>query len=434
MSNTLLTPTQVLREALRVLHNNLVFVKKINKGYSKEFAIEGAKVGTTVNVRLPNQYYVSKQTALQAQNTNETTVPVTLTTNYQVGLNFTQNELTLSLDDFSKRILTPAMATLASRIDYDGLALAADSVYNIVGTAGTTPGTSSTFSGSDENYDYTSPAIFLNAGAKMSSFAAPKDRRGIVVNPVSQARSVAGLSGLLNDQASVGDQYINGSIGHALGFDFAEDQNVNVLTVGTRAGSHGVGGHFSITQTNVTGDTNLYVTWASDSNTNNTIVQGEVVNVAGVYSVNPENQQSTGLLQDFVVTATTTMPTAGTQFPLPVSPSIIVAGSQIANGTVNALPTSSAVVTIRTSASATTAVASAQFPQNIAYHPDFMTLATADLEMPRGVDFAARETYDGISILIVRAYDINNAQFSCRLDVLAGWAILRAMLACRITG
>jgi hypothetical protein len=176
------------------------------------------------------------------------------------------------------------------------------------------------------------------------------------------------------------------------------------------------------------------VTWASDSNTGNTIVQGEVVNVAGVYSVNPENQQTTGLLQDFVVTATTTMPTAGTQFTLPVSPSIIVAGSQIANGTVNALPTSSAVVTIRTSASATTAVASAQFPQNIAYHPDFMTLATADLEMPRGVDFAARETYDGISMLIVRAYDINNAQFPCRIDVLAGWAILRAMLACRITG
>ncbi len=83
MSNKLLTPTQVLKEAQRVLHNNLVFVKNVNKQYSNEFAVSGAKVGSTINVRLPNRYYVSKTTALQAQSTNETTVPVTLTTNYQ---------------------------------------------------------------------------------------------------------------------------------------------------------------------------------------------------------------------------------------------------------------------------------------------------------------------------------------------------------------
>src|SRR5208337_4126015 len=129
MANKLLTPTQVLREALRVLHNNLVFVKNVNKQYSSEFAISGAKVGSTINVRLPNRYYVAKTTALQA-----------LTTNYQVGLNFTQAELTLSLDDFSKRVLNPAMARLASQIDQDGLG-EAGCVYNQVGTPGTTPGT-----------------------------------------------------------------------------------------------------------------------------------------------------------------------------------------------------------------------------------------------------------------------------------------------------
>ena len=82
-------------------------------------------MGSTINVRLPNRYYVAKTTALQAQNTNEATVPVSLTTNYQVGLNFTQAELTLSLDDFSKRVLNPAMARLASQIDQDGLGEAA---------------------------------------------------------------------------------------------------------------------------------------------------------------------------------------------------------------------------------------------------------------------------------------------------------------------
>ena len=429
MSNTLLTPTQVLRESLRVLHNNLVFVKNVNKEYSKEFAISGAKVGTTVNVRLPNQYYVSKQTALQAQNTTESTAPVTLSTNYQVGLNFTQAELTLSLDDFSKRIITPAMARLASQIDVDGLGLFS-SVYNCAGTAGTTPGTA-TFSGTDPMYNYTSPAVFLNAGAKLDSNATPYDARGCVLNPMAMASSVAGLSGLYNEQEEIGKQYLKARMGHALNFDFAMDQNVNTLTAGTRAGTMS---NFTITQTNVTNDSQLYVTWASDTNTGNTIVKGEVVNVAGVYSVNPENQQSTGLLQDFVVTTTTVMPTAGTQFTLPVSPSIILAGTGIANGTVNALPTSTAAVKIRTSKSSTAPAASEQIVQNMAYHPDFATLATADLEMPKGVDFSARETYDGISMLLVRAYDINNQQFPCRIDVLAGWAILRAALACRILG
>ena len=141
MPNTLLTPTQVLREALRVLHNNLVFVKNVNKQYSQEFAISGAKVGATINVRLPNRYYVTKGTQLAPQTTNESTVPLTLSTNYQVGLNFTQAELTLSLDDFSKRVLVPAMARLASQIDQDGLGLVSN-VFSQVGTPGTTPGTS----------------------------------------------------------------------------------------------------------------------------------------------------------------------------------------------------------------------------------------------------------------------------------------------------
>ena len=429
MSNTLLTPTQVLRESLRVLHNNLVFVKNVNKEYSKEFAISGAKVGTTVNVRLPNQYYVTKSTALQAQNTVESTVPVTLSTNYQTGLNFTQAELTLSLDDFSKRIITPAMAKLASQIDLDGLGIFTG-VYNTVGTAGTTPGTP-TYAGTDPMYNYSSPNVFLNAGAKLDANSAPYDERGCVLNPIAMASSVAGLSGLFNEQEEIGKQYIKARMGHALNFDFAMDQNVNTLTTGTRAGTIS---NFTITQAGVSGDAVLHVTWASDANTGNTIAKGEVVNVAGVYAVNPENQQSTGFLQDFVVTATTTMPAAGTQFDLPVSPSIIQAGAQIANGTVNALPALNAAVKIRTSTSATTAAASQQIPQNMAYHPDFATLATADLEMPKGVDFAARETYDGISMLIVRAYDINNQQFPCRIDVLAGWAILRASLACRILG
>ena len=68
------------------------------------------------------------------------------------------------------------------------------------------------------------------------------------------------------------------------------------------------------------------------------------------------------------------------------------------------------------------------------YHKDAFTLVTADLVMPRGVDFAAREVYDGISCRIVRAYDINNDNLPCRIDVLYGWTTLYPQFACRLIG
>ncbi len=419
MSNRLLTPTQVLREAQRVLHNNLVFVKNVNKQYSSEFAVSGAKVGATINVRLPNRYCVSKTTTLQAQNTNESTVPLTLTTNYQVGLNFTQAELTLSLDDFSKRVLVPAMARLASQIDQDGLGEAVN-IYNQVGTAGTTPGTEGgTFS--NELLNYNAPDVYLNAGMMLDNMAAPRDdARRCVVNPVAMARSVGGLKGLFQDAGEIAKQYKKGVIGTALGFEFAMDQNVNLLTNGTR---HGTPANFKVAAASTTGDTTLAVKGFTALDT---FKAGEIFSIAGVNAVNPENQQDTGQPQTFVVTEDAGL-TDGTG-TLYVAPSIIVAGAGIANGTVSALPQADALITLL-SGSASTA-----YPLNIAYHKDAFTLATADLEMPKGVDFAARETYDGISMLIVRAYDINNAQFPCRIDVLAGWATLRPELACRIAG
>jgi hypothetical protein len=418
MANTLITPTQVLREALRVLHNNLVFVKNVNKQYSKEFAISGAKVGATINVRLPNRYYVTKGTQLAPQTTNESTVPLTLSTNYQVGLSFTQAELTLSLDDFSKRVLVPSMARLASQIDQDGLALVSN-VFNQVGTPGTTPGTA----GGSFTYpllNYNAPQVYLNAGMKLDNQAAPRDEnRWCVLNPAAMAASVSGLSGLFQDAKAIGEQYRKGVIGSALGFEFAMDQNVNMLTTGAHGGTPVVAGG---SQTGASLNTSGWTASVS-----NILSAGEIIAVAGVNGVNPENQTTTGYLQNFVVTANCSSDSNG-DVAIPIYPSIIVAGTGVANGTVTASPATGVAVTVLSGAGNTS------YPMNVAYHQDAFTLATADLEMPKGVDFAARETYDGISMLIVRAYDINYAQFPCRVDVLAGWACLRPELACRITG
>ena len=428
MSNSLITATGLAKEAQRVLHNNLGFLKGVDKQYSAEFANAGAKIGTTLNVRMPNRYYVSHTPTLQAQNTTEETVALQLTTQFQVGLNFTQQDLTLSMDNFSERIIQPAMARLASDMDWYALSMAKD-VYNSVGTPGTTPGSALSQTGLR---NVTAPTVFLNAGAVLDNFATPRDdKRRVVVNPTAMAGSVGGLSGLFNDQEAVGSQYKKGIIGHALGFEFVMDQNVNTLITGTRA----------ITYTNLQADganqtgSTLLLTAEAQSQDTLTFKKGEQITIAGLYSVNPENQQSTGNLAQFTITADKTVAVgAGAQFSLSISPEIIYTGATVSNGTVTGTQADNAVITIISDASATAATASGNYPMNLAHHKDAFTFATADLEMPRGVDFAARETYDGISMLVVRAYDINNSQFPCRIDVLAGWKTLRPEMACIIWG
>lgn len=424
MSNTLITATGLTKEALRILHNNLVFLKNVNKQYNPEFTNSGAKIGTTLNVRMPNRYYVTHSTVLNAQNTSESTTPLQLTTNFQVGLNFTQQDLTLSLDDFSKRILVPAMARLASDMDMYALSMAKD-VYNQVGTPGTTPGSGT---GGTGLLCYTTPTIFLNAGAMLDINAAPRDEnRRVVMNPFGMAGSVGGLSGLYNSQEDIASQYKKGVLGTALGFEFASDQNVNTLTLGTRTGT---AANFKVKTAGQTGST-LAAYWSDGSGT---ITAGEVFTIAGVNSVNPENQQDTGQLQYFTVTSVATVD--ATSFNISISPSIKLAAAGVADGTVAALAAADAVITLQSGPTPATPGTDAgkTYPLNLAYHQDAFTFATADLEMPRGVDFAARQEYDGISMLVVRAYDINNSQFPCRVDVLAGWKTLRPELACRIAG
>lgn len=416
MPQTLLTVTMITREALRILHNNLVFLKGANRQYSSEFARAGAKIGSSINIRKPNQYFVRTGAPIQVNNTQETYTSLTLTTQYGVDVQFSSVELTLSLDDFSKRILEPALAKLASRIDYDGLALALD-VYNQVGLPGYTPGTT----GGSGLTNSACPQVFLNAGRMLTTFATPPANRRICFDPAANAGSVAGLSGLYNAQETIAEQYRKGSMGHALGFDFFEDQNIRQLTNGT----HGTSGSWQVGASGQTGST-IACTGAT-ATVATILTKGEIVTLAGCYSVNPENQQTTGILQQFVCTADIVTAGDGT-FDLLISPEIIVAGDGVANGTVTASPTGSGAVTPLSGTAATA------YPVNIAYVPDCFTLGTADLEMPQGVDFSARENYDGVSMRIVRAYDINSDQFPCRIDILAGWKTLRPENACRICG
>jgi hypothetical protein len=148
-------------------------------------------------------------------------------------------------------------------------------------------------------------------------------------------------------------------------------------------------------------------------------VRGDTFTIQNVFRVHPETKQSTGVLQQFVVAADY----AGGAGSLSISPSIILAGA-LQNVTI---PVTSASAPLSFSGTIST-----NYGISMAYQKGAFAFATADMVMPRGVDFAAREVFDGVSMRIVRQYDINNDKFPCRLDVLYGFKTIRPQLACRL--
>jgi len=403
MANTVLTSTKILRESLRLLNNNLGFTQAVNREYSKEFANQGAKIGNTVYVRKPNRYTVTKSATLSNQDTVESSVGVELSTQAHVGVRFTSVDLTLHLDDFSKRILQPAMSELANTIDYDGCGEYVN-VFNQTGTPGTTPATA---------------AVLLGVGQRLDEMAAPRDgQRYLTVNPAANAGLVGGLSGFFNPSGAISSQFRRGMMGqNVLGFsDIAMDQNIRVHTVGAHAGTPLMNG---VTASGAS----VLVTDGWSNSITGLLHLGDVFTVAGVYAVNPKNRASTGSLMQFVVTASVSSDGSGNA-TIPISPTIVTSGALM---NVTGPPVDNAAITV-------VGTASTQYPINIGCHRDAFTLATADLEMPSGVDFSSREVYKGVSMRIIRDYDINNDRFPCRIDVLYGWKTVYPELASRLIG
>lgn len=392
MSNTLLTPAMITKEALRILHAKLVFVGNINRQYDDRFANEGAKIGTALNIRLPIRVVTRSGPTLSVQNVQETNTTLNVTSQLGVDTQFTSVELTMQIDDFSKRILEPQMAQLASSIEADALNMQRD-IYNVVNNIG---------------------AAFnmrraLEARKMLNDFLAPMDdKRHVVLNTQDNVDLVDANKGLFQDSEAIKKQYREGMVGRTAGFDFFESTLMPTSTTGTSAAATG----YTVNGAGQTGSSVIVATGAA------TFAIGDVVTFAGVFSVHAETRLSTGRLQNFVVTAAY----AGGAGSLAISPAIITSGAM---QTVSASPTNGgAVVKI--------GGVSQIYNPSLAFHEDAFTFATADLIMPKGVDMASRQVYDGISMRMVRAYDINNDRFPVRFDVLYGYRTLRAQLATRI--
>ena len=404
MANSILTIDMITRKALEILENNLVLSRNVNRQYDDSFAVEGAKIGSTLRIRLPDRALVTDGAALQVQDDNEQFTTLTVATQKHIGVNFTSAELTMQLDDFAERVLKPRVSQLASSVDAD-VANAYKNIYSTVGTPGSVPSTS---------------LVLLQGQQKLNEYAVPMNDRYATVNPAANAGLVEGMKGLFNPVDTISRQFKNGMMGQGvLGYDEINmSQSIAQHLTGTRSASASLTVATTIT---TEGQSTIAINGDTGSATFN---QGDVFTVAGVYAVNPQTRQSTGSLQQFVVTSTVAA-SSGNWASINVSPAMYTPANALA--TINAFPASGAVVTV-------VGAASTQYPQNLIYQKNAITLGTADLLLPQGVDMASRQVHNGISMRIVRQYDINNDRMPCRIDVLYGYSVIRAPMAVRLWG
>jgi len=402
MGNTALTIDMITRKSLEILENESVVVRNVNREYDDSFAVTGAKIGSTLRIRKPDRVLVTDGAALSVQDETQQYTTLTVSSQKHVGVNFTTAEMALNIDDFAERILKPRISQLATSIDNDVCKRAYKQIWNSVGTPGTTPATS---------------LVLLQAQQKLNENASPMSPRYCTVNPAANAQLVEGMKGFFNPTGTISSQFKSGLMGSGvLGFEEVNmSQNIASHTRGTTPTAP------IVATTSVNGATTLAISFTSGSPT---FKEGDVFTIANVYAVNAQTRESTGSLQQFVVTADLDI-SSTTTGTLAISPAIYMSDQALA--TVNRFPTASDVITFL---GATSGV----YPQNLVYHKNAITFATADLLLPQGVDMASRAVHNGISLRIVRQYDINNDRMPCRIDVLYGSSVIRPELGARIWG
>lgn len=388
MSNSILTIDMITRAAVTLFKNSNAFIKNIDTQYDPNFAVDGAKIGDTLRIRYPNDFTVRTGTALSTQDTSEKYTSLALQTQKGVDVAFSSAERTLKLDDYSERVLLPMMNNLVGDIAADVMSNVADGYCNFV----------SNVDGSGNIISPTSSTV-LEAGAALNDNSAPMaPTRKIVQDPWTEARVVSTLSGLFNPSQKISSQFESGQMKNALGFDWFMDQTVlkhtsGTFTAGTVNGASQTGSILTVNA--ITG----------------TLLKGDIITIDGVHAVNPVTKQTTGQLRQFVVTANANSGATS----ISVFPSIVPsdAGAAVQYQTVDSSPADAANINLATKPSEV-------YRKNIAYAPESVTLATADLVMPKGVHEAARRVYDGISLRMVTQYEIGTDQLATRLDVIYG--------------
>lgn len=403
MANTLATTAVVAKETLAILKNMLVFSKGVNRRYQAEYdsnMSRGYAPGNTINIKQPPRYTYRAGRVAVPQGTVFPTIPLTLS---QGGcdIDFPLIERTTSISDPDlQKALRAAAATVANEIDRQGLSLARSAVFNQVSVNATTliqPTTQAEALG-----------LFTGAGRKLDENAAPRDgMRNVVLGPALNSTSVQGLAGLFNNAAMIGKQYGTGMVVDSLGFNIGMSQNTTRHTNG------------AATATNVNGANQIGSAITVVAIAGGTLTAGTIITLPAAFGVNPQTRQSTGVLQQFVITADALI----TATTINISPAIVVSG---AFQNVTASPTTAQPYII-------VGNASLDYELNLAYHEDAFTLAMVPMFVPQGQNAKVSQVSDdGFTIKVTEYYDGANDVSNMRLDVLFGWAATYAQLACRI--
>lgn len=408
MANALITPSVIAKEALAQLENNLVMGNSVHREYKKEFV----KVGTSVSIRKPVKFYTADGAVRINQDVEEANTSIAIDQRKHVSWKFSTQDLTLTIEDYSERYIKPAAITLAQTIDAKGYDLY-KKVWNQVGTPGTVPGT----------YAEVSPVA-----QRMDEMAVPSEHRYLALNPAAHYKIAGDQVGLQNP-AMIKTAYEQAQIGRIAAMDAFSAQNVKSHAVGAHGGTPLVNGGSQNVTYAAAKNTNTQ-TLVTDGWANSTTVlkEGDVFTLAGVFAVNPvPGEGATGktvlpYLQQFVVTADTASDGAGNA-TVSISPAIITSGPY---QTVDAAPADNAQVSV-------IGTASTAYPQNLGFHKNAFALVTCPLEMPDGAPWKSRESHNGLSIRVVKDYDIATDDEIIRMDVLYGWKAIYPDLACRLT-
>jgi hypothetical protein len=403
MANSFLTDDMITLEALSIFQNSLAAANHCDRKYEGLFGQKDGLSNTSsaIRIRKPNQYTVRTGATFSAQNITDDSVTLTIGTQIGVDTSITSEAMKLSLSSFSNQIIRPQVTLLANYVDNTIMSGAFNSVYNSVGTPGTIPSAIGTY---------------LDAGAKLDEYACPRDgQRAMIIGPQMQANVVDALKGLFQTDAKIKSQYDSGEMGSAIGFKWQMDQNTTARTAGALGGTPLIDGTIASGATSITTDG-----WTASTLV---VAEGDVFTLADVYSVNPVGKGSTGVLQQFVVTAAGTSDGSG-DLTISISPSIITSG---ATQTVNAVPADNAALSFASGVSVSSA-------QGMAWHKSAIALAFAELQKPQGVDMASVKTDKqiGVSMRFVRVYDVSSDVFKSRFDVLFGYKVVRPEWVCRI--
>lgn len=401
MANTIITPSIIARVGLAQLENNLVMGKKVYRDYSREFV----KVGDTISVRRPVKFVANDGAVAINQDVTEGKFSLAMDKRKHVSWSFSTQDLTLSIEEYNERYIKPAAIALANQIDYDLCGLYTG-VWNWVGTPAT---------------PVNSFADFAKAPERLDEMAVPQDMRHAVLSP-ADAWGLTGSQTALYIQDAARSAYRNGDLGMIAGIGTAMDQNVRTHTNGLAAGGGLINGANQDVTYAATANTNEQTLITDDWTGSTTFKAGDVFTIADVYAVNPVSKARTDILQQFVIKSDLTA--TGTDAVLTISPAIIVSGPY---QTVDSVPADGAAITMM-------GAGGTSWKQNLVFHKNAFALVMADLEMPDGAVFKARESQNGFSIRVLKWYDGENDEEKIRMDVLYGVKPIYPDLATRLSG